>query len=171
MGTKGHWSSPLKGITYYLLQFWLKLFFNLVLHRIRPSPHALSLFLYDSEPIKRTSDLLQTTTGTAHRSHLWLTPHSLLCPKNEWFWSRGCLSLPPPLATCDLFSHFHMSCAASPTGPVSYPLVQLLPLCMLLIIPLSLYWHLLQYPLFVRKQHNVGVQVPPLWFTCVIYSH
>ena len=50
-------------------------------------------------------------------------------------------------------------------SPTSDPLVQLLPLGVLLIIPLSLDRHLLQYPLLVGKQHNVGVQVPPLRFS------
>lgn len=169
MGSKRHWPSPLKGITYYLLLFWLKLFFNLILHRIGPSPWILSLFLYYCESIKRTSDLLHPTT--CPWSHLWLTPDPLLCAKHERLWPRGSLSLPPPFSIDYFFSHFHMSPCPAPTGTPFYPLVQLLPLGVLLIIPLSLDWHLLQHPLLVGKQHNVAVQVPTLWFTRFTYSH
>ena len=145
MGAKGHRPPSLKGIAYYLLLFWLKLLFNLILHRIRPS--SWSFFLYYSQSIESDSDLMHPRTTISHLSHLWMTSYPLFRPEYERFGPGWGLSLPPSF---DLFSHFHMSLGLSPTATSPYPLVQLLPLCVLLIIPLSLNWHLLQYPLLVR---------------------
>ena len=78
-----------------------------------------------------------TAITIAHRPHLGLTPYPLLGPEYERFGSGWCLSLSPPIAT-NLLYHFHMSPALSPSTAFFYFLVQLLPLCILLIIPLSL---------------------------------
>jgi hypothetical protein len=79
-----------------------------------------------------------TAKTIAHRPHLGLTPYPLLGPEYERFGSGRRLSLSPPIAT-NLLYHFHMSTALSPSTAFFYFLVQLLPLCILLIIPLSLY--------------------------------